>query len=292
MKFDGDTGTGLVRDVSFHHLTIDGNVAAGGNAGICINDAENIRFFGGHIEARDPHIRVTDSGNGATRLLQFYGMQFGGLNDPVNAGKAIDWISDDADDGGEGSVFYACRFSAGDISITSTFKVLFERTVLLGAAFAGSGYVRRESTEDTVDMFRQDPTMQKWSRWESDKEEPTHTTRFQEHFTTVSTTDNTETSLLAQNMGTGNSLAIWAYVTATKSDNSEQALYYLMCMFKNVGGTVSVLGSPSITAIETVGAWAATCDGSLNNARIRVTGGAATTIRWAGWVKFIIHVDE
>lgn len=101
----------------------------------------------------------------------------------------------------------------------------------------------------------------------------------------VQTTDATPATLDTIDLGvtslTGAILATWL-VTATKSDGSEAAAYSVTALFRAAGSTsLTQVGSTTTTVIaESDAAWDATADVSGGDARLRVTGKAATTIRW------------
>ena len=69
------------------------------------------------------------------------------------------------------------------------------------------------------------------------------------------------------------------------------AAYEIKGAIKNVGGTVSIVGSVSsnVTADDSSGVWTVTTDADNTNKslRIQVTGQAATTIRWLAYVRTV-----
>ena len=98
----------------------------------------------------------------------------------------------------------------------------------------------------------------------------------------VQTTDATVTTLDSWTIASNSAQNISALVIGLKSDSSQAGAWSITCAFRNNAGTVAQLGSTSATVIGTLddAAWAATCDNSTTTIRIRVTGKAATTIRW------------
>lgn len=97
----------------------------------------------------------------------------------------------------------------------------------------------------------------------------------------VQTTDATVTTLDSFTLASGAAVAATWLVTAVKSDLSQAAAYSCSALFVNSAGSVSQVGSTTTTAIgESDAAWDATIDNSTTTIRLRVTGKAATTVRW------------
>jgi len=96
------------------------------------------------------------------------------------------------------------------------------------------------------------------------------------------TTDATEAVALGIPIPTGTSATVEATVTAVKSDNTQAAGYKFVATFRNVAGTLYLVGSLSTPYTERNDAnWLATLSASaMGEAQIKVTGVAATTINW------------
>lgn len=101
----------------------------------------------------------------------------------------------------------------------------------------------------------------------------------------VQTTDATVTTLDSFTLGS-NTGVIWTVVVAAiKSDNTQAAFYVRTGCFRNNAGTVAAVGVVQDGGtFEDDATWDCTIDNSTTTIRARVTGKAATTIRWA-----IIH---
>lgn len=101
------------------------------------------------------------------------------------------------------------------------------------------------------------------------------------HPVNVETTNATVTTLDSFTLASGAAVAATWLVTAVKSDLSQAAAYSCSALFVNSAGSVSQVGSTTTTAIgESDAAWDATIDNSTTTIRLRVTGKAATTVRW------------
>ena len=103
----------------------------------------------------------------------------------------------------------------------------------------------------------------------------------------VQTTDATVTTIESIPVASGKTVAIKAFITGTKSDNSDQISLVLHGLFKNASGTTSQIGSTtSMSTISSAGAtsgsWDAdfTADDTNDEIDVEVTGQAATTINW------------
>lgn len=97
----------------------------------------------------------------------------------------------------------------------------------------------------------------------------------------VGTTDDTVTTLETVTVPT-NTAVLWTVVVAAlKSDGTQAASYTRSALFRRAAGSASLVGSvvDGLT-IEDDSAWDCTIDLSGNDARCRVTGVAATNIRW------------
>lgn len=74
---------------------------------------------------------------------------------------------------------------------------------------------------------------------------------------------------------------IEATITAVKSNMADVGAYVIRGAYKNIGGTVTLIGAvQSDFTAESNAAWDATFDISTTNVRIRVTGVAGTLIMW------------
>lgn len=77
-------------------------------------------------------------------------------------------------------------------------------------------------------------------------------------------------------------VTVEATVTAVTSDNTQAASYTRRMTFRNNAGTVTAVGTVQTigTDVEDTAGWNATIDNSGTTWRVRVTGAAATDIRW------------
>lgn len=97
----------------------------------------------------------------------------------------------------------------------------------------------------------------------------------------VQTTNATVTTLDSFTIATNTTLIISAVITAVKSDNSQGASYIRTAAFRNNAGTVAQISTTQDGGtFEDDATWDATIDNLTTTIRIRVTGKAATTIRW------------
>ena len=105
----------------------------------------------------------------------------------------------------------------------------------------------------------------------------------------IETTNATATAMTSM----GSSLfipndATWAFkcliVARNVNSNTESAAYEVTgCIDRESGGTVALVGTPTVTVIaEDVAAWNVTVSAGANNLVINCTGEAAKTIRWVG----------
>jgi hypothetical protein len=102
---------------------------------------------------------------------------------------------------------------------------------------------------------------------------------------TVNTTTATPTVLVTYNIPTNSVVLLTATIMArrtggTSGTNGDCAAYKRTAKFKNVGGTVTMLGLSTDYTHEDVAAYNATLDVSGTTARIMVTGVATTNITW------------
>lgn len=99
---------------------------------------------------------------------------------------------------------------------------------------------------------------------------------------TVTTTDATETTLDSFTLATDTMVVVTYVVTAIKDDETEAATYIRTACFRNDSGAVTQVGSTQDGGtFEDDATWDCTIDKSGTTIRCRVTGKAATNIRWA-----------
>jgi hypothetical protein len=98
----------------------------------------------------------------------------------------------------------------------------------------------------------------------------------------IRTTSAVEHVLLAVPIPTGTTATVEATVTAVKSDNAHAAGYKFVATFRNVAGTLYLVGSLSTPYLERTDAnWLATLSASSQGeAQIKITGVAITIINW------------
>lgn len=109
--------------------------------------------------------------------------------------------------------------------------------------------------------------------------------------TWVKTTDATVTVASTIATTVDKVYLIRAYVVACTEPTvtTNQAGYTRVGLFKNIGGTLSLVGSVSAgTTIETDATWDATISTSGTNIVVNVTGVAATTIVWHAQVEVMV----
>lgn len=109
----------------------------------------------------------------------------------------------------------------------------------------------------------------------------------------LNTTDATVSTLAQFATGSNRVYAVIAKIVANTTDyTTGQAFYVRTALFKNIAGTLTLVGSVSATTtIETDAAWDCTLDASGTNIRVRVTGAAATNIVWHAQVEPIEGMD-
>lgn len=97
----------------------------------------------------------------------------------------------------------------------------------------------------------------------------------------VQTTDATATTIDSFTLASNTAVIVTSVFSAIKSDGTQAGLYVRSAAFRNSGGTVTQLGTTvDAGSYADDGAWAATIDFTGTTIRARVTGKAATTIRW------------
>lgn len=102
----------------------------------------------------------------------------------------------------------------------------------------------------------------------------------------VQTTDATETSLYTWTITDEAVSLVDVAVTAIKSDGTSGASYKRSMTFRRDGGTVSAIGTVRDNQTdEDASGWDVNIDNSTSTGRVRVTGAAATTIRWLATIR-------
>lgn len=101
----------------------------------------------------------------------------------------------------------------------------------------------------------------------------------------IVTTDATATTLKRIPIALGKTLRIHALVTARRfagasGSAGDSASYTLEATYKNVDGTVSIVGSLESLANEDQVGWTATLTTSGINVIVQVTGAASNSVRW------------
>lgn len=94
----------------------------------------------------------------------------------------------------------------------------------------------------------------------------------------ITTTDATTTTIAQQVTPSNKTVRVQCRVVAVGTSN--QTGFVVSAIVKNTGGTAAVVGTATSTA-DVSTSWTATIDANSANARVRVTGAAATTINWA-----------
>lgn len=98
----------------------------------------------------------------------------------------------------------------------------------------------------------------------------------------VQTTDATVTTIDSFSLASATAVSVSTLFTAIRSDSGAAGSWIVNAAFKNNAGTVTQVGTTSVTAIGADdGTWGGpSCDFSGTTVRLRVTGKAATTIQW------------
>lgn len=97
----------------------------------------------------------------------------------------------------------------------------------------------------------------------------------------VQTTDATATTIDSFTIASNTTLIVTTVITAVKSDNTQGAAYFRTAAFRNNAGTVAQISTTQDGGtFEDDSSWDVTVDNVTTTVRIRVTGKAATTIRW------------
>lgn len=106
----------------------------------------------------------------------------------------------------------------------------------------------------------------------------------------VLTTDATTTAVLRVPIADGHSTMIVGYIVARRTGGSgagtvgDTAWYQLMGCYKNIGGVLTGIGSPSLIGGEDAAAWNVGFSSSSNEAIVTVTGEASVDITWESTV--------
>jgi hypothetical protein len=113
-----------------------------------------------------------------------------------------------------------------------------------------------------------------------------------EYTASVSTTNNTTTTLFTLTIPASTTVAIHGYVTARRTGGSagtaeDSAYYEPVVAVKNVAGTATITGSAgqAITPIEDQAGWDATFDVTGATVRCRILGATNNNINWKGRFK-------
>lgn len=106
----------------------------------------------------------------------------------------------------------------------------------------------------------------------------------------VQTTDATVTTVASGTAANNTVTTISTIVNAVKSDGTQGACYERRYTIRNNAGTCTAIGTVQTigTDVEDAVAWDCTVDFSGTLWRVRVTGAAATTIRWSAQVETTI----
>jgi hypothetical protein len=98
----------------------------------------------------------------------------------------------------------------------------------------------------------------------------------------VQTNDASPTTLASLTLISQRAYWLEAHIVARAGDGSNRALYVRAALVYREGGGAVLQGSvAAIATVESDAAWDATIDVSGNDARVQVTGAAATAIKWA-----------
>jgi hypothetical protein len=100
----------------------------------------------------------------------------------------------------------------------------------------------------------------------------------------ITTSSSTATTLLTRGLPDAAVYYVRALVQGVKSSGTDRASYVIEgTVYRTGGGAATLQGAATATYTqESNAAWNATIDTSGNNVRVRVTGVAATTIKWGG----------
>jgi hypothetical protein len=99
---------------------------------------------------------------------------------------------------------------------------------------------------------------------------------------TVQTTDATVTTVDSVTLAEGKAYLVEVSVAAKEGDTNRAGYVRRACVYRPAAGSATLQGSvQDALTVESEAAWDCTIDVSGNDARVRVTGEAATTINWA-----------
>ena len=103
---------------------------------------------------------------------------------------------------------------------------------------------------------------------------------------TAQTTNDTVTVLATLALQANTAYLIIAEVVANKSDHTQRAMYIRKALVYRITGDAIVEGSVN-DEVESDADWDCTIDANSTNARVRITGKAATTIDWIGKINWV-----
>lgn len=112
-----------------------------------------------------------------------------------------------------------------------------------------------------------------------------------EYTASVSTTNNSATTLFTLTLPATTTVAIHGYVTARRTGGSsgtaeDGAYYEIAVAVKNVAGTATIIGSvAALATMEDQAGWDATFDVTGATVRCRITGATNNAISWRGRFK-------
>ncbi len=105
---------------------------------------------------------------------------------------------------------------------------------------------------------------------------------------TVQTTDATVTTVDSLTLAEGKAYLIQAEVVAKQADTNRGSYIRRACVYRASGGSATLQGAVQDgLTVESDANWDCTIDVNGNDARVRVTGVAATTINWACSLKIL-----
>lgn len=108
---------------------------------------------------------------------------------------------------------------------------------------------------------------------------------------TLNTSDGTTATLATVTLADNSAVEICATVVAMQVDGSNRNVYVRRCLVYRDGGGATIQGAVDTErTVESAAAWDCTIDVSGNDARVRVTGAAATDIRWRGRLETVTAV--
>ncbi len=109
--------------------------------------------------------------------------------------------------------------------------------------------------------------------------------------TGANTSDATVTTAATVTLADNSAVLIVAKIVAMQTDGSQRNVYVRRALVYRDGGGATLQGAVDADlTIESAAAWDCTIDVSGNDARVRVTGAAATSISWRGSLELITVV--